>query len=157
MLRNKRGMSPLVATIILILFAVVLGVIILNWGRAQIVKSAKCPINCDMNVVYLNGRPQICYAGTGETGYLEFYLENGVNIDVTGILLRVIGEKDLYQTQLGDTIERGFSLKKTVPYNFDLFGNIKEVKIIPKINTYPGEPSLICQEQAIRITGINPC
>lgn len=157
MFRNKRGMSPLVATIILILFAVVLGVIILNWGRAQIVKSAKCPINCDMNIVYLNGKPQICYAGQGDTGYIEFYLENGVNIDVAGVLLRIIGDKDLYQTEVTDKIERGYTLKKTIPYNFNLFGKIEQIRIVPKINTYPGEPPLICQEQALTVANLNPC
>lgn len=150
-------MSPLVATIVLILFAVVLGVIILNWGRAQIVKAAKCPINCELNLVSLNNMPQICYAGSGETGYLEFYLENGVNIDVSGILLRIIGEKDLYQTDLKDRIERGYTLKKTIPYNFNLFGKIQQVKIVPKIETYPGEPPLICQEQALTISNIGGC
>ena len=157
MFKNKRGLSPLVATIILILFAVVLGVIILNWGRAQVVKAAKCPVDSGMKIVSLNGRPQLCYAGSGDTGYIEFYLENGVTVDIAGILLRVIGEKDLYQRELHTVIERGYTIKEVVPYNFNLFGKIKQIKMIPKIDTYPGEPPLICQEQALTISNIRVC
>jgi len=55
MLRNKRGLSPLAATSLLIVFALTLGVVIINFGEsfieetreAPIVEGTKlCPIGC---------------------------------------------------------------------------------------------------------------
>jgi predicted tellurium resistance membrane protein TerC len=56
MLRNKRGLTPIAATTLLIVFALALGVVILNFGESLIEQSVHeapvvegrtlCPIGC---------------------------------------------------------------------------------------------------------------
>jgi hypothetical protein len=155
---NKRAISPLVSTIILIVLAVGIGILVMNWGRAQLEAGAKCSIDTEMNIVTLNGIPQVCYSGSAENGFVKFILENGANTDIETIQIRIIGSKEVYLQELSDSaIEKGYTLQKIVPYNFDLFGGIRQVKLAPKIIIYPEEPSLLCPEQAIILENINPC
>ena len=90
---NKRGVSPLIATILLLILAIGLGIIVMNWGRAQVEAASKCAVNIQLDVVKLNNIPEICQAGAGEQGYLHFIVENGVNIDVEALQIRIIGTK----------------------------------------------------------------
>ncbi len=39
---NKRGISPIVATVLLIAFAVALGAMIMNWSRSLVEEEASC-------------------------------------------------------------------------------------------------------------------
>lgn len=155
---NKKAISPLLSTILLILIAVGIGIIVMNWGRAHLEVGAKCAIDTEMKIVLLNNIPQICYAGSGESGYVSFIVENGVNIDIKAIQFRAIGKKQVYTTELADSsIEKGYTLMKTVPYNFDLFGDIRQIKLTPKIMVYPEEPSILCTEQALILEDIREC
>jgi len=42
-MKNKKGLSPLVATILLVLFALILGTITMNWGKAYVEKLPEKP------------------------------------------------------------------------------------------------------------------
>ncbi|MBW2996630.1 hypothetical protein KY332_05025 [Candidatus Woesearchaeota archaeon] len=154
---NKRGVSPLIATILLLIFAIGLGVIVMNWGRAQVEAAAKCAIDTGMNIVELNNIPEICYAGTGANGYIHFIVENGPSIDINALQLRVIGAKKVYNTEIKEPIPKGFSLMKDMSYNFNEFGKIRQLKITPKILLYPNEDPILCPEQAIVIGEIRSC
>jgi hypothetical protein len=154
---DKKGISPLIATILLLIFAIGLGIIVMNWGRAQVEAASKCAIDTGIMIVKLNNIPEICYAGTGQAGYVHFIVENGPNIDVDAIQIRIIGAKGIYNTEIKEQIKIGFSLLKDIPYDFDKFGNIRQVKISPKVVLYPGEDSLLCPEQAIVLEDIRSC
>jgi len=155
---NKRGISPLVSTIVLIMISIGIGFVVMNWGRTQLGEGARCAVDAEMKVVKLNGVPQVCYSGSGESGFIKILIENGANVDVGSLLVTIIGSKQPYNIELKDSaIEKGYTLQKEVPYNFDLFGKVKQVKIAPKIITYPGEPSLLCPEQSLIIAGVRPC
>ena len=154
---NKKGISPLIATILLLLLAIGLGVVVMNWGRAQVEAASKCAINTGLKIVELNNIPEICYAGAGEKGYIHFIVENGPNIDVEALQVRVIGTEKIYNTEIKETIKVGYSLLKDIPYDFNRFGNIRQIKISPKIVLYPGEDPILCPEQAITIGEIRSC
>ena len=131
---NKKGISPLISTVILIFLAIGIGVVVMNWGRAQLEAGSKCAINTGMNIVKLNNIPQICHSGSGENGFIKFIVENGANTDISAVQLRVIGSKDIFMLEVsGSSIEKGYTLQKVVPYNFDIFGKVKQVKLTPKI------------------------
>lgn len=42
-LNNKRGLSPLVATVLLVVFALVIGTITMNWGKSYVDKIIEEP------------------------------------------------------------------------------------------------------------------
>ena len=155
---NKRAISPLVSTIILIILAIGIGIIVMNWGRAQLEAGAKCSIETDLKVVELNNLPQVCYSGSGDSGFIKFIVENGANTNIETIQLRVIGSEQIYTTDVEESsIEIGYTLQKIVPYNFNIFGKIRQVKLTPKIIVYPGDPLIICPEQAITVENIQEC
>ena len=154
---NKRGISPLIATIILLVFAIGLGVVVMNWGRAHIEAASVCTIDTGLKIVELNKIPELCYSGRGSNGYIHFIVENGPKIGIESIQLNVIGKKGVYNAEIKEKINIGHSLLKDVPYNFDEFGDIRQIKILPKIILYPGEPAILCPEQAVSMENIRSC
>lgn len=155
---NKRGISPLASTILLVVLAIGIGVIVMNWGRAQLEGGSKCAIDTGLNVVELNSYPQLCYSGSEEEGFVKLIVENGASTDISSLQLRVIGSKEVYTLEILDSyIERGYTLQKIIPYNFNIFGKIKEIRITPRIIPYPGEDSLLCTEQALTVGNIREC
>jgi hypothetical protein len=130
----------------------------MNWGRAQLESVAKCSIRTDMEVVELNNVPQVCYSGTGEDGIIKFIVENGANIDIQSLQLRIIGTKEIYTTKLSDSfVEKGYTLQKVVPYNFNIFGKIRQIKLSPYIMVYANEPHIVCPEQGVTIENVREC
>jgi hypothetical protein len=155
---NKKGISPLVSTVILIVLAIGIGIIVMNWGRAQLEAGSKCAVDTEMQFIKLNNVPQVCYSGSGENGFVKFIVENGANIDIGAVQIRIIGSKNVYNYEVPDSaMEKGFTIQKIVPYNFDLFGDVKQIRITPKVVVYPGEPSLSCPEQSIILEDIGEC
>ena len=154
---TKKGISPLVSTLILIILAIVIGIIVMNWGRAQLEAGAKCSIETNLKIVELNNAPQICYSAT-EKGFIKFIVENGANINIDSLQLRTIGTKDIYTTEVPQSkIEKGYTLQKIIPYSTEVFGKIKQIRLTPKIIVFAGEPSVLCPEQAQIVENIKEC
>ncbi len=155
--RSKKGISPLLATVLLLIFAVGLGVIVMNWGRAQVEAASKCAVDTGLSIVKLNNIPEICYAGKGENGYVHFIVENGPSVDLEGLQLRIIGTENVYNLEIKESIPKGNSLLKDISYDFDEFGDIRQIKITPKIMLYPEEKPILCPEQALVTGEIRSC
>ncbi len=154
----KKGISPLMSTVLLVFLAIGLGVIVMNWGRAQLEENARCSVDTMMDIVEIDGRREICYAGSGENGYIEFTAENGPNVEISRIRLRVIGGKDIYTVEIPkSSISIGGAVKKTVAYNFNLFGKIRQIKLTPRLELFPGENPILCDEQSIEMEKIPEC
>ncbi|MBD3249591.1 hypothetical protein GF336_06110 [Candidatus Woesearchaeota archaeon] len=155
---SRKGISPLVSTVLLVFLAIGLGVIVMNWGRAQLEENAKCSVDTMMEIVEIGGKEEICYAGSGENGFIEFTAENGPNIDISRIRMRVIGSRDIYTVEVPESsISIGGAVKKTVAYNFNLFGKIRQVKLTPRLELFPGESPILCDEQSIELENIPEC
>jgi len=155
---NKKGMSPLISTIILVVAAIFVGLIVMNWGRATLEENAKCAIDTKMKLLYLNNEPQICYGGNNENGAIHFIVENGASIEVEKLHFRVIGEKGVVTEELsGSNIDVASSTIQDVPYDFNKNGDIRQVKITPMLVLYPQEPPLLCTEQGIIVESPKPC
>jgi len=153
--KDKRGISPLVATFLLLGVAVGLGVLVMSWGRAIVEGNAQCTVKSGLKVIELDGRPQVCYS-KGKNGFLRVMVENGPSIDIKGLIFRIIGTKNVYTTEIPTEIKRGHALMPIVPYDSEQFGEIVEVKITPRIKVY-GDETAICPEQAIILSSIEEC
>lgn len=154
----KKAVSPLVATVLLLVVAIIVGVLVMSWGRAQLEEASECTIDVGLIFVELNQEPQVCYSGGGAEGIITFIVENGARTSVEGLQLRIIGTKNIYTTDLPDSyIDRGYSLMKTIPYDFNLFGDIRQLRIVPKVRLQPGQEQIVCVEQALTIEKIGRC
>jgi flagellin-like protein len=149
---NKRGIAPLIATLLLLSFAVALGVVIMQFGRAQVELEAQCPIEIGLRFAEISGKTDVCFDGT----QVRYTVENGVNIDVSGLIVNVIGtEKAETFEDNAATMKKAGTYVGKMTYNKAIAGEIRQVKIAPKVMMF--EEEQICQEKSLIIEDIPPC
>lgn len=157
--KSKKGVSPLIATILLIAFAVALGSVVMNWGlNLNLGKSTDVCKNVEIKIRGIDAA-DACFGGFGPNGYINFIIDNVGGADISGLAIWIIGEKG---TRLFDL--DAISLKKNslydkrdkeVTYDFTKFGNIKQVQFIPKVK--PAQSTEICPKNAIKAEKIGVC
>jgi len=151
---SKRGITPLFATIILVLFASAIGVVAINVGRAQIEVNTQCSLEIGLQASILNNQPQVCLIPTANQ--LFFIMENGQTIDIEALRIRIIGEDGILVKELDDSrIERGNPLLRYEEYNVQRYGNVRQVKFTPKIKLY--DQNIYCNEQAFILENVREC
>ncbi|MBT4935511.1 hypothetical protein HOL21_03095 [Candidatus Woesearchaeota archaeon] len=151
---NKRGISPIIATLLLISFAVALGVVIMSFGRAQVELEAQCPINVGLKLAVVGGVEEVCYNAAKKD--FSFTIENGVNIKVEGLIVNIIGTQKAETFELNDAkIAKAGTYIGHVTYNSAISGTIRQVKISPKVVMYDEEQ--ICIEKALILESVKGC
>jgi flagellin-like protein len=92
---RKKGVSPLIATVILIAFSVALGAIIVTWGNNLISgqtkdvtkrtdRSIKCSLDLPIRILEVNDEKFICYNRSSSMN-LEFIIENQGSASAEGV------------------------------------------------------------------------
>jgi flagellin-like protein len=156
MLSKKRGVSPLIATILLIAFAVALGSVVMNWGLNLQIGQPNDPCNTAEITIRDMSNGEVCYGGFGSNGYINFILDNTGKVDVTGLAIWIVGDKGTSLVELDALSFKTGSLytrnDRDIKYDLATYGNIREVQFIPKIN---GQN--ICPKKAIKGTRIGIC
>ncbi|MBI1935133.1 hypothetical protein HYS31_01725 [Candidatus Woesearchaeota archaeon] len=157
-LYSKNGVSPLIATILLISFAVALGSVVMNWGlNLNLGKEDSCT-GVEIKIRSL-GADEACYGGFGANGYVNFILDNTGSTDITGLAIWVIGEKGTRLFDLDKLIIKKGSLfekdDKEVSYDFNTYGSVKQVQFIPKIAAK--DSTDICPKNAVKAEKIGIC
>ncbi|MEK6837920.1 MAG: archaellin/type IV pilin N-terminal domain-containing protein, partial [Nanoarchaeota archaeon] len=145
--RNKKGVSPLIATVLLIAFAVALGAVVMNWGRGFVQQQTSeaekttqtklgCSLKVNIKVAEIDGVPQVCYGGGGSTGYLELRLNNEDETnDIKGLSISIGGETGIYNNDtINTTIPVGLSGYLNMSYSFASYGKVRNLRVIPKIS-----------------------
>src|SRR3989344_8590518 len=129
---KKRGISPLIATVLLIGFTIVLAAAIFQWGsslfekiKAQSEEKALTKITCvsDVNIDIKQACNLISSA--------LITIDNKGNINVKGLTVRLIGDKT-YVQKVDEEID-SFGAKKIsvkMPYGIT---NLKQVEVFPRI------------------------
>ena len=152
----KRGVSPLIATILLIAFAVALGSVILQW-LGTFPFEDKCR-NVQISLKQEDGAG-LCYGGVGQNSYLNFGVRNTGSIDVDGFSIWVEGESS---TKLLDfeniKVLKGSLYEKTDKvgaFDSSALGKIRKAHYIPKIKTEQARE--ICPRNAVKIEDIKAC
>ena len=136
---GKRGLSPLIATVVLIAFAVSLGAVVMNLGSnlandGSLTESKEC-VGLKLKFHDLKG-PQVTFGGQGSQGFIEFVADNvGMEIAPT-IRLTIIGDKQgAKQAFVFDidnaNLQPGVPLSKRIALNFDSYGKPEQIKIFP--------------------------
>ena len=143
----RKGIAPLVATLILISFAIALGVTIMSFGRAQVELEASCPIDIGFE---FSDEKQLCYNPVSKE--VVFTVMNGINIKVEGIIVNVIGDQKAETFDLGNAkMERGGTYSGRTPFD----GTVRQIKLTPKVIFYEEEE--ICTKKALVIEDVKNC
>lgn len=156
---SKKGVSPLIATILLIAFAVALGSVVMNWGLSlDLGRSGdKCR---DVEIKIRNiDAAEVCFGGFGQNGYINFVIDNTGLSDINGLAIWIIGDKGTRLFDLDSILVKKGELydkkDKEVSYDFSTFGNIKQVQFIPKVKAE--QTTEICPKNAIKAEKIGVC
>ncbi len=148
--QSKRGVSPLIATILLIAFAVALGSVIMNWGLNLSAQNSDDPcqrIRLELKPI---GNAEACYGNTGTQGYVNFILENTGTSDISGVSIWLTGQKKTELIDLVISIPRKATferINKETSFDFNAVGNINQIQFIPKVQS--PERTSICTRQSI--------
>jgi len=141
MVRTRRGVSPLIATVLLIAFAVALGAVVMNWSRSftgEQMETAQqtagvasaCDVNVRMNLVEIGGIERMCYDNSSRTG--SFIVKNNGNFDIEGLQVQIITSEGIEENNgsLNLRIGKGKIAKGSFSWTS---GTIEEVIITPLI------------------------
>ncbi|MEK6950204.1 MAG: hypothetical protein AABX13_00580 [Nanoarchaeota archaeon] len=151
---NKRAITPLMITMLLISFAVAVGTGITRFGEAQLEEGAECAIETKMKLSSIGGQEQLCYNAAAKK--ISFTVENGLNINIEGLIVNVIGNEKADTFELNNAkMTKAGSYVGNLPSAMDVNGEIRQIKITPKLSLPEGEA--ICVEQAIVAEQVRPC
>ena len=144
-LNRKRGVSPLIATILLIAFAVALGAVVMQLGAGLGAES--CSSDLQLSI---KGFP--CFDGKN----VRLGLKNSGNFAIEGTSVWIYGSKEGIKTKnIEEIIAQGSSINIDVDYDFNLYGTIANIDVIPKFKK--DEESVSCNAAKIQITEISDC
>jgi len=135
---NNRGVSPLVATLILIALSALLGAVVMSWGKAYIEERAEFvqgvqpqALGCSevlINFIRVGGKPQVCIIP--DTTTLRLFVEAGPRGTVPGAQVRVVGSSDIYTDDSAlNKLPQGQS--RRMELNYGQIGDVKQVKLTP--------------------------
>jgi hypothetical protein len=159
--KSKRAVSPLVATVLLILFSIGLGAVVMSWGEAYIEEKAEfvqgvqeTVSGCEsayFDFVTIGNEPQICV----RQNVIEMIVDNNPNIDLFDVHARIVGTAGVYvrESILDQPLKRASSRK--IMFSFQDIGQLRQVKFTPQI--LMGTTVTMCPQQAILVESIGPC
>lgn len=162
---KKKAVSPLIATVLLIAFAVALGAVVMNWGRTQftVASSSGLCSSVDIRLESVGDNPGICYS-KAKPNTVEFLLENAGKKSVSKFKITVFSDRaDPYNGAIEQAVAPADSkrLEFTYPANF---GTVQKVKITPVLvpDLEEGESKLqaeeeVCVDHTIEAIQIGNC
>ena len=151
---GKKAVTPLMITFLLISFAVAVGVVVMNFGSAQVEAGAECAVDIGLKFSIISGAEQVCYDAAKKD--FSFTLENGANTAVSGLVVNVIGKTKAESAELNEAkISKAGVYLGHITYDSSVSGEIRQLKISPKITHFDTE--LVCTEQAIVLEKVKAC
>lgn len=144
---NKRGVSPLIATVLLIAFAVSLGAVVINLGVNLFGDPCK---SRSVEILTIEGSPRVCHVLSTKT--LSFTAVNTGSQKFDGLKLTVVGDI-AYNDDLPYELEA--LEKKVVAYPIP---DIKKVDLVTVIPYYSKQGQIkYCAQKEITYSSIPTC
>jgi flagellin-like protein len=127
---NKRGVSPLIATILLIAFAVALGAVVMSIGRSTI-----GGMDAGFAILDLGGKKQVCFFDRQADSALEITIKNGDTMEIADFQISIIGSVDVLNSNslLSTPLNKGEVKRLLIKYDESAVGEIRKVIITPNI------------------------
>jgi flagellin-like protein len=140
---HKKGVSPLIATVLLIAFAVALGSVVLNIGVSLAVNP------CDTSKVIIASQGNVCYDGST----IRFRVLNEGTSSVDGFKVSIVGETDSlnqeFDTPLGTGDQKPLTIVATQ------LKKVVAVSVFPVVNDRGVKT--VCVKQKFETTLIGSC
>jgi flagellin-like protein len=149
-IRGRRGISPLIATVLLIAFAVSIGTMIMNWGK-DVAAVGDCS-ETQLQVQMINDKPLFCYDTLNNK--VNVMVKNIGSTDIDRLRMRVVASD--FTTEDVDVPDSAIKMGdiKTKNINYVKSGKFR-VEIIPIITT--GGKERICADKYVYVDDIGLC
>ncbi|MBN1502985.1 hypothetical protein JW930_05565 [Candidatus Woesearchaeota archaeon] len=163
---SRKGVSPLIATVLLIAFSVALGAVVMNWGRSFVQEKTedvdekagtqlKCTVDILLDFVEISSEKQVCYNSTAKR--VEFIIENIGTISADGISLQIIDAQDhIYTFQNTSTLGAGNASKYSFNNNA-MDASLSYIGISPMILAPGSAIPQVCSSNKLAISEVNEC
>ena len=161
MFHSKKAVSPLIATVLLIVFSIALGAVVMSWGeayieeKAEFVKGAQETVaGCDatmLKIIQISGSPQVCV----REDIIEAFIENGPNTEVYDIHARILGVDGVATRESILEAPLMPADAKKVMFRFEPVGQIRQLKLTPMV--LRAGALMPCTEQGVIVENVNPC
>jgi len=169
MINSKKGVSPLIATVLLIAFAVALGAVVMNWGSEYVRSQAtstgqksdvkiKCAQDVDLSIVEIDNQPKLCYNNETGAERIEFIMSNDGNVQVESMKVTVISNiSQVVSGILNETLPVGDTIFLNVSYDANTNGDAKRFQVLPQIKVSGLVTPVWCPKNALEKTEIPVC
>lgn len=174
MINNKRAVSPLIATVLLIAFAVALGAVVMNWGKGYIEDQTldteekskvetQCSLDVDLELLKIGGDKKLCYNQANSTvnASLEFMIENRGTVNIVGIAVSVIGDlgAENILTLNSESINIGaiYSEDNLTYYNETVGNDLQQVIFKPYVDVKGTIGKTLCSKGSLVVEDIDIC
>ena len=146
---GKRGLSPLIATVLLIAFAVSIGAVIMTYSASL----TECG-NIAFTVYEKEGKPDVCYNSKAVSVYAV--IENGQKEPLSGFKSAVHGSKNIFNTEVHEILGPAEIKKINFTYDTVQNGGIVKIRFLPLAESKGND--VICPvDKALVVTGIPEC
>ncbi|NQU79002.1 hypothetical protein HQ545_04500 [Candidatus Woesearchaeota archaeon] len=170
-IKSRKAVSPLIATVLLIAFAVALGAVVMNWGRGYVEDTANiarersdtevtCASDVDIDIVEIDGVDQICYnTSVVDNETMQFIVANKKAKTVEKIEIRLIGTgtRVPYTVDLGEFASLSTNEAKLLNMSYDdnTYGTPQQVQLTPFIKV--GGTVIACPSSSTIAKNVKPC
>ena len=154
MRRNKKGISPLIATVLLIGFAVALAAVVMTWGLDFIKSTADATESQTQNTLICASDLSFAISNVNPSGG-SVTVDNRGQVDIKSIIFRVYGTSgvdtiDSASGTLNPTSIPKFGVKKFTDNNGTVFSdflqNATKVEAIATVAGDEGEEDIVCPQ-----------
>ncbi len=161
MLTTKKGMSPLLATILLIAFAISLGALIMSLGRhiptdeTDYVNASKICSKVNFEVYKVGEKESICF--DKEAGKINFIAVNRGSKSIDSMQIWVIGKRLYTKEILDNPLRPNIPIEKKIDYDASFYGTISEAQFIARVDDPELENPILCVDHPIVVKDIGEC
>ncbi|MBS3098942.1 hypothetical protein J4462_01905 [Candidatus Pacearchaeota archaeon] len=131
--KMKRGLSPIVATVLLVSLVIVLATILLLWSRTFI-----SDLDPEVNCEGVEFDAEIYESG----GAYNLIIVNTGTVEIKGAVIQLIGESELQIKEEVDLIVEGGATQEDVLENFAV-GDEGNYFVVPKIEVQTSDKDII--------------
>jgi len=147
---NKKGITPVVSSVLLFVFAIGLGAIVMSWG-ATVEFDTTPEVACSgssLELIKVGDKPEACY--TQNEIFITLFNKGEYTID--GFKIATIGENDVQDIVVDASLASGSATKTMGVYERLRVGNPRKVIITPVVSI-----DQLCPGQSISVETLEEC
>jgi len=175
-MKTKKGISPLIAAVMLMALVVSIGAVIMTWTKQYVGESLDeadetlgsegvCGNDVYIELVEIDDEKQICFTNTTESYMIDMTMSNGAKVDLEGLWIQIITDDNIYENQTNFSKDAGetFLTEIRVSDKAAIFSsipdNLKKLVIRPVVyfESADGLIRMVCKDHSIERTLIKEC